>query len=105
MAKLTSKLTELPKPARCDEMSLIVDCLRAFTLLLGPDSPIGVKVKAAARKNQSKLKEPEKLLLTSLRAIFNAFDAVGELSLANGHDYTPSEDVMDATRFLIQLNN
>jgi len=94
--KLTAKLTELPTPSRCDEMSLVVDCLRAMALLMS--DPLGDRAKAAARKSQAKLKEPEKLLLTSLRALFGAFGSIAELQLANENNYTASDNVLDATR-------
>ena len=60
--------------------------------------PLGDRAKAAARKSQAKLKEPEKLLLTSLRALFGAFGSIAELQLANENNYTASDNVLDATR-------
>ena len=60
-------------------MSLVVDCLRAFALLLGQMSE---KLRPLLRKNQSKLKAHEKELLEATRSICKAVSAIKEVKLS-----------------------
>ena len=90
-------MSKLPSPTRCDEMSLLLDCLRAFLLLFGQMSE---RLKPLLRKNLSKLKAPEKELLSSTRSICSLFGAVNELKLDPIQSSAQHDDDLESYRYL-----
>ena len=90
-------MSKLPSPTRCDEMSLLLDCLRAFLLLFGQMSE---RLKPLLRKNLSKLKAPEKELLSSTRSICSLFGAVNELKLDPIPSSAQHDDDLESYRYL-----
>ena len=99
--KLNDIMTKLPPPTRFDEMSLLLDCLRAFLLLFGQMSE---RLKPLLRKNLSKLKAPEKELLSSTRSICSLFGALNEFKLDSIPNSTQhDDDCLESYRYLNNL--